>query len=259
MTFSKRYGFDSKTIPQKEDMNKDLRVAIWNVIYENEIEVFCNRKLIEAVVKKIYKEEIDLFTSKSKDRKIELFKRNFMEIEWNKIYDIIEFTVYYSEYKYIINKFNKVLIEENSAYRIMDEGSVVPIVDDVEINEINEVLNCKYDVVKNQIKDALILLSDRKNPNYKDSFKNSISAVESLCKIILKNENISLGQALKQIEKDQKIKLNGTLKKGYSILYGFASNETRHGTIKEPEIDYDLAKYMVVSCSAFINYLISKM
>ncbi len=185
------------------------------------------------------------------------------EMKWNEVYDVIEIIcstiktdTHISKNIFSIEKnFNDVLQMENSAYRIID-NCVTPIVEDC---EINEVFNCKYDVVKNQIKDALTLLSNRKNPNYKDSFKNSISAVESLCKIILKNENTSLGQALNQIENNQKIKLNRTLKKGYSVLYGFASNEARHGTIKESEIDYDLAKYMIVSCSAFINYLISKM
>lgn len=266
MMFSERYGFKKKKVFQKESMNKDLRINIFNVIYDiilnNDDYYLWNIRdnITKSISIKVCKKPLNTLPNDVFFFQDLLLK----EAKWNEVYDVIEIIcsiinstdIGFS--KYIEKRFNSVLQMENSAYRIID-NCVTPIVEDCEINEINKVLNCKYDVVKNQIKDALTLLSDRKNPNYKDSFKNSISAVESLCKIILKSENISLGKALKQIEKNKKIKLNGTLKKVYSTLYGFASNEVRHGTIKEPEIDYDLAKYMVVSCSAFINYLISKM
>lgn len=260
MAFSQRYGFDSKKTFQKDSIDNDLRVGIWNVIYRDVMRrdiYICESNMFEEIWTDIFKKELDNFKGFGYS-KFNLFKDEFMFIKWNKVYDIVELFIKYSENKIdLADKFNEVLIRENSAYRIVN-CYVIPIIDDVELDEIEEVLNCEFDVVKNQIKNSLILLSDRENPDYKNSFKESISAVESLCKIILNNKTVTLGQALKQIEKDNDFEINGALKSAFSILYGFASNEARHGTIKESEIDFNLAKYMVVSCSAFINYLISK-
>lgn len=43
-------------------------------------------------------------------------------------------------------------------------------------------------------------MSDRQKPNYRNSIKESISAVESICKIITQDEKATLGKALKKIE-----------------------------------------------------------
>jgi hypothetical protein len=112
--------------------------------------------------------------------------------------------------------------------------------------------------VHKHLESALEKLSDRKNPDYRNSIKESISAVESLCIIISKNPKASLGQALKAIE--DKVGLHQALKQGFEKIYGYTSNEggIRHAMIDESTCDFDDAKYMLVSCSAFINYLIMK-
>lgn len=106
---------------------------------------------------------------------------------------------------------------------------------------------------------ALNLLSDRKNPDYRNSVKESISAVESICKIIINNDSTTLGQALKEIEKRHKIP--GSLKNAFSALYGYTSDEggIRHALLEgDSNVDLEEARFMLVACSAFINYLISK-
>ena len=261
MLFSQRNGFETKVL-QKNDMDNNLRVSIWNIIFEYEMKKvnFINdNSLFEKIWVDIFKKPLDNFLCDDGYRRYSSFRHYFMNEEWYKIYDIIEYLLKNSKNQDLLKpNFNEVLIRENSAYRIVG-FQLVLIVDDVEIDEIEEVLTCKFNVVKNQIQGASKLLSDRKNPDYKNSFKESISAVESLCKIILNNDSITLGQALNEIEKMPNFKINGALKQSFSSLYGYASNEVRHGKIEDSEVDYDLAKFMVVSCSAFINYLISKM
>jgi len=43
-------------------------------------------------------------------------------------------------------------------------------------------------------------------------------------------------------------------------LYGYTSDEDgiRHAILNDPELGFAEAKFMVVSCSAFVNYLIAK-
>jgi HPt (histidine-containing phosphotransfer) domain-containing protein len=54
--------------------------------------------------------------------------------------------------------------------------------------------------------------------------------------------------------------IHHALKKGFSLIYGYTSDEggIRHAMIGENKCDFDDAKYMLVSCSAFLNYLAGK-
>ncbi len=107
---------------------------------------------------------------------------------------------------------------------------------------------------------ALSKLSDRKNPDFRNSIKESISAVESLCQKITGKPKATLGDALKAIEKNGRVNLHSALKRGYEAIYGYTSDADgiRHAMSEQSNCDFADAKYMLVSCSAFINYLIEK-
>lgn len=105
---------------------------------------------------------------------------------------------------------------------------------------------------------SLSKLSDRKNPDYRNSIKESISAVESICQSLSGDSKAELGKALKLIEDN--IGIHAALKKGFSAIYGYTSDEggIKHAMLEERECFFEDAKYMLVACSAFINYLILK-
>ena len=112
-----------------------------------------------------------------------------------------------------------------------------------------------FDSVNNHFEKALSFYSDRKNPDYKNSIKESISAVESMCCIIC-GKKVELGKALGKLEKNG-IYIHGAMKNGFQALYGYASDESgiRHGGIEDKEVTEEDAKFMLVTCSAFVNYL----
>ncbi|MBP3664562.1 MAG: hypothetical protein J6J03_05305, partial [Tyzzerella sp.] len=87
----------------------------------------------------------------------------------------------------------------------------------------------------------------------------SISAVEALCCIITNDKRATLGDALKKLE-SKGIKLHKALQSAMSSLYGYTSDEggIRHGSIDFAGASSEDAKYMLISCSAFVNYLIEK-
>ena len=104
-------------------------------------------------------------------------------------------------------------------------------------------------------------LADRENKDYKNSIKESISAVESICQVIVNNEKATLGEALKQLE-SKGLSIHPSLKQAFLKLYGYTSNQggIRHAEgMFESDVTFEEAKFMLVSCSAFINYLISEM
>jgi hypothetical protein len=147
------------------------------------------------------------------------------------------------------------LKQENAAYRLLNK-QVVDITSEAEIAELEDSLASQITPVKEHFTAALGFLSDRKNPDYRNSIKESISAVESVCRLI--GGGKTLGDALKQIR--DKIGLHAALEKGFSALYGYTSDKDgiRHALLEESTVDAAEARFMLVACSAFVNFLISK-
>ena len=99
-------------------------------------------------------------------------------------------------------------------------------------------------------------MNDKEHPDYRNSIKESISAVEAAAKNITQNNKATLDDALIIIEKDGK--LHGALKKSFSALYGYTSdaNGIRHSLLEESSLKKSDARFMLISCSAFVNYLL---
>jgi hypothetical protein len=110
-----------------------------------------------------------------------------------------------------------------------------------------------------QLKRAVQLYSDRKNTDYWNSIKESISAVESMAKIITSNDKATLVDALRTLERGGK--LHTALKDGFIKLYAYTSDEDgiRHAMMQEPNLSEADAPYFLLSCTSFVNYLKSQM
>ena len=183
----------------------------------------------------------------------------YFDAPWYQALDFVETCVEY-DYDYM-GKFNAALSKRNSAYRFID-GQLTEINSEDEKVEIETALTNtdRYTPVRTHLKQALALYSDRKQPDYRNSIKESISAVEALAKIITGQEKATLGQALKILEK--KHHLPESLKKAFGALYGYTSNEggVRHAlTENSTEVHAEEARFILVTCSAFVNYLIVKL
>ena len=103
-------------------------------------------------------------------------------------------------------------------------------------------------------------MADRESPDYRNAIKEAISAVEAAARVITGDRKATLGKALKAMKKQQRVKIHPALEKAYITLYGYTSDEDgiRHGMAEEPDIGYEEAQYMVISCSAFVNYMIGR-
>ena len=91
--------------------------------------------------------------------------------------------------------------------------------------------------------------------DYQNSIKESISAIEALARIVLNKPSATLGALVEQIN------IHPAFKKATKELYGWTSDEggIRHAENgKELKIDEKEARYMLVQCSALVNYIISK-
>lgn len=113
--------------------------------------------------------------------------------------------------------------------------------------------------VATHIKTALNLLSDREAPDYRNSVKESILAVEAVCQLITSDRGATLGKALKKIENDI-CPLHPAFKSAFEKLYGYTSDADgiRHALLEESRLGFEDAKFMLVACSGFTNFLVSK-
>lgn len=157
---------------------------------------------------------------------------------------------------------NAVLEWNSSGYRFVG-NEIAPITNEMEIAAVEEAMNTtvKHALAgaNEHLKAAVEKLSDKKNPDHRNSVKESISAVESVCKIISKRSNASLPDAIKAL-RDKGIALHPALEQGIGRIYAYTSDADgiRHAMTNQSTCDFDEAKYMVVSCSAFVNYMIGK-
>lgn len=158
-----------------------------------------------------------------------------------------------------MNSVNSILKDELSGYRFVS-GRIVQITSDDEIAAIEQALSMpdSLKAVREHLSQSLTLLSDKKQPDYRNSIKESISAVESLSKIVTKQNKATLGPALNAVEKQTE--LHAVLKEAFQKLYGYTSDAQgiRHALMDKPTLDIEDAKFMLVSCSAFVNYLVVK-
>ena len=154
---------------------------------------------------------------------------------------------------------NKIFEKEFVGYRFIN-GIIAPISDEIEVKEIEDAFTIQYNGARSHLEKALGFLSDREKPDYKNSIKESISAVESICQIIVGDDKASLGDALKDLE-EKGITIHPALKGAFSKLYGYTSDEggIRHAEgLFESNVSFEEAKFMLVSCCAFVNYLIAE-
>lgn len=187
-----------------------------------------------------------------------------IKAEYNEVLDIIMYCVNWFESEINLHKgilyrrMNGVFEKDYVGYRFI-EGNIVPITDKQEYKAIVEACQVPYAGCRAHLQKAVGFLADRENKDYKNCIKESISAVESICSIIVGDEKATLGEALKKLE-DKGVSLHPSLKQGFAKLYGYTSDEggIRHAEgMFESNVTFEEAKYMLVSCSAFVNYLIA--
>jgi hypothetical protein len=193
---------------------------------------------------------------------LSIIRQNYFYAEWNEVYDLIEYLAEYSQYLCdpIYDQLNDALDRERSGYRFVN-NVLTTITNKSEAEAVEEVLSTDFghNSVSAHIQRALELFSDIHNPDYRNSIKESISAVECMAKILTNKPKATLEDALKVLEKEQK--LHKALRDGFGKLYAYTNdaNGIRHSLLEDSNLTAADAEYFLLSCTSFINYLKSKM
>jgi len=272
-TFSERRGLKPiSEIIQIDSMNDALRNSLWNVLSANfflkysksllyssdriysgsDIDVF-----IKYIWENYFKHPLDNLPSESR-ASVNWLLKYFQKCQWNEVYDFVEITMNYFRNPKLVEDINSVLERELAGYRFVG-GVFTDITNEQEIEMLEQVVDDKnFPAVSSHLKRSLALMSDKENPDYRNSIKESISAVESLAKAMTGKPKGTLADALKVLEVSHN--LHPALKNSFLILYGYTSDEggIRHAMLTEPDITVADAKFFLLSCTSLINYLKSK-
>lgn len=265
MRFSERYGYlkPSEAIV-REQITPEIQNAIcnclhWfsdNLMYEHyvviERYIWCN----------FLNQRVDFFGSSSDV--IKNYIQN-SKVEWFKKLDLIEtvlslnFEHYHLEtVSSFIEGLNFEFERLRFGYRVV-ENQIVEITSEQEIKTIETAIESNKDNVKLHLNNALKLFAQRPNADYRNSIKESITAVEAFTREITGEKNLNF----KRME-EEGIIIPSLLRQSFEKLYGYTNDPTtgiRHA-LMDDTAEYvpgaDEAFFMLVSCSAFINYLNSK-
>jgi len=271
-TFSQRAGYTAtRSVIQHEALDEETRVALWNII------VGANHRIEQEYDGYAYLEQMataiwSLELKKPRDERpseagvFRVIKDQLLSGPWFSALDMVETYISYFESlapgtlrsftSEIIEMFNETYIEHLVDCRFID-GELVQVGTALEVDAITEALaqTQKFGGARQSIKRAAELLSDRTNPDYLNSIKESISAVESV--VVNVTGQKTLGAGLKQLT-DNGVSIHRALQQAWDKMYGWTSdaNGIRHAAIEESESSQAMAKYMLVTCAAFVSYLI---
>lgn len=192
---------------------------------------------------------------------------------WYRKLDLIEFTIKYlyaNDTKYdrrmyvfhsFVNQLNYEFKRLNFAYRVVNT-EIVEITSEEELVIVESSMRSSPLNIRMHLNKALELYAQRPIGDYRNSIKESISAIEVYCREITGEK--TLGEALNKIN-GKGLVIPQILKIAFEKLYAYTNQPNtgiRHALMDESGTytpASEEALFMLVSCSSFINYLNKKL
>ena len=257
--FSERNGLIKVTEKEYSDA---FRSAIVTSFF-NQYNSFEEGELFERL-----KDAMDLFGVKQipqvNDRAA--FLRNkeqtltyFLNCPWNNLFDFVEYvlTLDVDRADSLAKKYNQIFRMHGCKYRLVG-GRVIPVVNEIEIQEISNALNTGVETVDAMYSAAITLLSERPEPDYNAVIAKTSNALESMILAIGKDNAIAsdtLGRAMNELEQ-KGVVFDEDMKAVIKSIYTYACNAgIRHGGVETVIATEEDAILILVISAAAINYL----
>lgn len=265
--FSDRNGLDTvPTTMQITDFDQRTRVGMINLmkniltaIYGKDIRSDLSQNFIRCVHANVYTKEVQYNITYGLDECMDMLAETIRGDSYHSVLSVVEYIIVRASED--INKddpirfFNGLFETEYVGYRFVGK-MITPITGEAETETIEEALTDSSERIKEHLEKALRYISDREKPDYANSIKESISAVEAECDRIVGDE-ATLSDALNRLEKAG-VLIHPSMKEAFKKLYGYTGDAKaiRHaGNMDGEDATYAEARFMLVACSAFINYL----
>lgn len=278
--FSERIG--ARGTPrqiQLTDMDEALRASLWNEITPRFTRGTSSHwcAVGSHLARYLFKVPTDTVPG-YEEAAYQWVREHFMSAPWHEAYDILEalvvnvdkickppasyMPVYYQDQRsdFVLST-NRVLERELSGYRFV-RGILIPISDPAEVAAVEEASRVTAQGglagAHAHIASALRLLGQKPTPDYRNSIKEAISAVESVVNVITQGSGNGVATAIEELSRHTEI--HGALRAALKQLYGFSSDSdgVRHAIMDQATVGFDEAKFMLVACAAFVNFVVSK-
>ena len=267
-TFAEREG--TKRLPsqlQLGEVSTEIRARVWECIHASiQSDTYQNRvnynnytynwgQILKDCWVRVDHRFVDAFNTQSSS--VLKYAKEKMSVEYSQFLEFIEFVAQHPKCPGGLVTFVNAIFEEcGCAYRVID-STVVPVSSSEMAATVERAFHdvSGFAGARSHLNSAADHLTRRA---FADSVRESIHAVESVARKISPDSQ-TLGPALNEIGKTTR--MHPALKKGFSALYGYTSDENgiRHSLIDESNAQVTEAEalYMLGSCSAFISYLIA--
>ncbi len=266
--FSERMGL-VEVVAQTEGMDDALRNSLWN--FARSIMLRAATELVlyhqtQALAARVLRLPVD---NVSYVYPLGWLKNEFLKAKWPTVYELLEYIV--AEAPEIsggrvtteeaVRDANEVLQREHSGFRFI-AGELTRIMSTVEGTAVEEAIANARRVglhgPHQHIAQALALFGKRPQPDFRNAIKEAISAIESAVKLIEGVKSGGLERALDALAR--KAEIHGAFKAGLASLYGFTSDASgiRHPLLEASNLSEEDARFMIVTCSAAVNWIITK-
>jgi hypothetical protein len=265
--FSQRIGARRPPRSGLEEASPELRTALWNALHKSAFpEEAEHRERALAHARAMWNhlgwrtDQVPLLPHQMR----ESLATEWFSCKWPEFFDLIEFsartlaTSVSSVRQQWFEMLNRILESKGCAYRFIAEH-IVPLTNTTEATEVVRGAESAIPVVGAHIREAAKLLPPNAGANPRDSIRESIAAVEAALRHLNGTPSTTLTEGLAAFEARHG-PLHPSLRQGLAMLYAYTSDESgvQHALIEETAgVSGDDARFMLVTCSAFTNYLVT--
>ncbi len=251
-----------------KNMPKSGRIGLFYVVEKN-IERIGFTSLYEqiCILLRILPSERDSVLQLDDVQLFNIVEQIFLTCDWWRLFDICElmYRNLGSSQQYYSDKFTKdlniVLIDEQLGFE-MREGKIEKIgsaLADEEIRKTRYLLKQpEFKGADEQFEKAIKALNARPKPDVENCVKDAVSAIESVGRILIKDDKAVLSDIIKDMAKQEIIPkpLDEVIQK----IYAYRGNEpgVAHGLVGESKVTIYEAEYVLAMSAATIIYLVNK-
>ncbi|MFQ1699204.1 AbiJ-NTD4 domain-containing protein [Loktanella agnita] len=272
--FASRYGYVPVAVDLAEtEMPSSLRSGLWDVVsnfYFSDIHAqhsivggtyskyFSN--LTNDIWFNYFREPADSRPKYCGDA-VKLIRGRFFEWKFYEVYEFVEFIsartpVNGKSKSRFTESANFILSREKSAFRFAG-NFLVKLSDENQLVEVAAASQSASEAVNEHIKLAAKHYSNTNSPDYRNSIKESISAAEAAVSFVTGRKPSGISRPLKNIAATYQI--HPALRDGFEKIYAWTSDDSgiRHSLMTKSTVTQEEARFMLISCSAFANYLLA--
>jgi hypothetical protein len=159
------------------------------------------------------------------------------------------------------DKFNYIFETVGWGYSMTEDGHILNIIDEIELDSINAISNLphKYAKVKQEFSEALDLFSKRPEADYKSAVERASSVLDVLAKTISGNEKMIFSKWLgQQTRQSSKFNFPPSIRDNATKLYALNGDVASHGGNDDFIPDRAFALWYLINCSSMINWIIQQ-